>query len=280
MPYLFTNKSGIGYNSICRIFIFLAVIMLLAGCSRVSTTSRSGSESLTSPIALPTQAPTLEPTPPNTRVLPVEVLTPQPKPTITPIPDEVTGLITNVIDGDTLAVVLDGDRARQAYTVRLLGIDAPDNISNTPWGIVAYENLKKLAELKIVRLVRDQTDFDADGYLLRYVYLDDQLLNATLVEQGLARAAIEAPDTRFETAILAAESRARAEQLGLWNPQPPTPTAGASPAAGAGEAEPTTQANTATISATVTLTSTIQATGEATPEATTEPTEESTPQNN
>jgi endonuclease YncB( thermonuclease family) len=281
------HQFGIACNPAYQMLVCLVVTVLLVACNQIPTTSSSEGGLSTTPIALPTPAPTRQPTPVNTRVLPVEVLTPQPTPSLTPIPDEVAGLVIDVIDGDTLAVVLDGDRARQAYTVRLVGIDAPENISSNPWGVVAYETNKKLAKLKIVRLVRDQTDFDAEGYLLRYVYIDNQLLNVTLVQQGLARAAIKAPDTRFETTILAAEAEAKAQQRGLWNPQAPTPTIDVRPTAGTEEAQPTTRAVTTTLTSTVQPQSTVAATQETTEEATggtseptTEPTEESTPENN
>ena len=170
------------------------------------------------------------------------------------------GLVVDVIDGDTLAVVLDGDKARQAYTVKYLGIQSPSG----PWGTVAYEANEKLAKLKIVRLVRDQTDFDAEGYLLRYVYVDNQLINVNLVEQGLARAAIEAPDTRFEDEILAAETRAKNDQRGLWGPNPPTPTATSARANQASETqEPAdTPVSTSVITRTTTSTATVEATVE------------------
>ena len=81
-----------------------------------------------------------------------------------------------------------------------------------------------------VRLVRDKSDFDDEGRLLRYVYVDHELLSIILTEQGLARAAITQPDTRFEAEILEAEARARDGKLGLWGDSPPqTPTSGPPP---------------------------------------------------
>jgi endonuclease YncB( thermonuclease family) len=144
---------------------------------------------------------------------------------VTAIPAEAVALVVEVIDGDTITVVMDGDPLQQAYQVRYIGVDAPPNDVSNPWGVVAYETNHQLTNLKVVRLVRDQTDLNEDDQLLRYVYIDDELLSVTLAEQGLVRAAIEEPDTAFAQEILAAEARAREEQLGLWGQQPPTPTA-------------------------------------------------------
>jgi micrococcal nuclease len=243
-------------------FVLLPVILWLAGCGPgVGSLDASEGAPGSAELILPTPKPTTAPSPVSTRVLPLEVLTPEPTATITPIPDEALGLVVEVIDGDTVGVVMDGDPAERAYRVRYLGIDAPENSSASPWGVVAYETNYSLANLKVVRLVRDQTDFDDEGNLLRYVYVDNQLLNLILAEQGLARAAIEEPDTRFRAEILAAEARARGQQLGLWGQRLPTPT----PGLGGGASSPISP--TATISSSVVIT----ATGEA------EPTEETTP---
>jgi endonuclease YncB( thermonuclease family) len=207
-------------------FVWLIVmIFLLAGCSQNrDAAGNSAGVIQVGTLPLPTQQPTAAPSPVNTRVLPLDVLTPPARPSVTAIPDEALALVVEVIDGDTIAVVMDGDPLQQAYQVRYLGVDAPPNDDSNPWGVVAYETNHQLTNLKVVRLVRDETDFNDEGQLLRYVYLNDELLSLTLAEQGLVRAAVEAPDTAFEQEILAAEARAREEQLGLWGQRPPTPT--------------------------------------------------------
>jgi endonuclease YncB( thermonuclease family) len=178
-------------------------------------------------------------------VVPPEVFTPGPPATITPIPDEVRALVVEVIDGDTITVVMEGDSPNQSYQVRYLGIDAPPNTPSAPWGVVAYETNRKLTNLKVVRLERDQTDFDEEGHLLRYVYVDNQLLSILLAEQGLARANIVEPDTRFEAEVLEAEARARQGNLGLWG-SAPTPTPGISQPPGTEQAGTPPAAPTAT----------------------------------
>jgi endonuclease YncB( thermonuclease family) len=199
--------------------LFLVFLMLLAGCGPAARpTPQVGAVYRVETVALPTSMPTPEPSPISTRVLPLEVFTPGPTGTPTPIPDEVLGLVVQVISGDTIAVVLNGDALGQVYQVKYIGIEAPP--VDSPWGAVAVEVNRKLTNMKVVRLVRDQTEFDAEGQLLRYVYLGNQMLSIILTEQGLARAAVTEPNTHFRQEILDAEARAKEGRLGLWGPLP------------------------------------------------------------
>lgn len=198
--------------------IGLLIVLSLTGCADDETPARNVYQGT---ISLPTAAPPTEPTPIGTQV--TDHATPTPTATVTAIPAESKGLVVDVISGDTISVVMQGDRFNQSYRVRYLGIEAPPNVLGNPWGIVAYERNLDLTRLKVVRLVRDQTEFDEAGNLLRYVYLGNTLLNVYLPQQGLAEAAIETPDTTFQDEILAAEAEARQNNLGLWGP-PPTAT--------------------------------------------------------
>ncbi len=263
---LIDNPRLLRLLSIGLSFGIIGCFLLGCGQSPASTAS-SGAAFRDATVALPTEVPTLAPSPVNTRVMPLEEFTSVPTsaitPTITPIPDEVRALVVEVINGDTIGVVMQGDPPSRIYEVRYLGIEAPPNAPNTPWGSVAYESNRKLTNLKVVRLVRDQTDFDDEGRLLRYVYVGDELLSIILAEQGLARANIVEPDTRFQAEIEEAEARARDGRLGLWG-QPPTPTPPRSqPVTPEAEATPEPEA---TPSATVVNTATPASTQEATEE--------------
>lgn len=209
-----------------KIYPFSVLCLLacfLAACAQ-ATPATPGALYRAETVVLPTGAPTAKPTPVSTRVIPAAELTPGPTPTLTPLPDEVRALVVGALDGDTISVVLEGDPPSRTYTVRYLGIDAPPNTPSVPWGVAAFEVNQKLTNRKVVRLERDQSDTDDEGHLLRYVYLGDELLSITLTEQGLARANINEPDTRFRAEILEAEQRAKAGNLGLWGNRPPTAT--------------------------------------------------------
>ena len=195
----------------------IVAVLLLAGCGG-STAPGPGAIPRDATIALPTPPPTLAPSPANTRVMPLNIITPTPRnattPTTTPIPADVRGLVVQVIDGQTIAVVLQGDPPGRTYPVRYLGITAPPNSPDEPWGPAAYDANRAKTNLKVVRLVQDKTNFDSNGFLQRYVYVGDELVNLYLVEQGLAQANITEPDTQFQTEFEAAQSQAQAAKRG------------------------------------------------------------------
>jgi endonuclease YncB( thermonuclease family) len=246
------------FYSIRHVIIALFLIFMLTHCLPAVSTPRPGAVERAATVILPTPGPTPKPSPVSTRVIPVESLTPGSTPSQTPIPDKVRGLVVAVIDGQTIEVVLEGDPPGQTYQVRYLGIEAPPNQINTPWGVVAFETNRQLTSAKVVRIEKDRSDADAAGRLLRHVFLNDQLLSLLLVEQGLARANNTDPDTRYETEISAAETRAKESKLGLWGP-PPTPTLRAAITTA------TTPAVTLTLTATAIITITPATTTEATP---------------
>jgi len=212
------------------LFLSLLLVGLIGvGCGQPAPDRRpTGAIPRAATVILPTPAPTLAPSPVSTRVMPLRVITRIPtdavSPTPTSIPDEALGLVVGVLDGSTIRVVLEGDSMRHSYLVRYVGIEAPPNDEENPWGVVSYETNRKMTGMKVVRLVRDQTNFDEEGRLLRYVYVADRLMNTWLVEQGLARTNIATPDIRLKTEIEQAELQAQTAEVGIWSGQPPTPT--------------------------------------------------------
>jgi micrococcal nuclease len=118
-------------------------------------------------------------------------------------------IVTKVIDGDT--VVVEG-----GYHVRLLGMDADEK------GYPCYEPAKKrLEDLvlgKMVNLVKDKTDLDQYGRLLRYIFLDNKNIDEQLVIEGLAVARFYEPDTKYKSEISQAEQQAISGKIGCkWS---------------------------------------------------------------
>ena len=124
-----------------------------------------------------------------------------PTPVVTPTPPAAAqaelAVVSAVLSGDTIEVFRNGQYA----TVRYLGIDAPD--LDEPCGPEAAEANADLVLPLEVRLEPDQTNTDAEGRLLRYVYVGATQVNAALVEAGWAVPSPQPPDTRFAAELAA-----------------------------------------------------------------------------
>jgi len=123
-------------------------------------------------------------------------------------------LVIYVIDGDTIVL-------ESGEVVRYLGIDTPETVHPSKdtkcYGPEASERNRQLVEDKWVRLETDQTDRDAYGRLLRYVYVGHTFVNAKLVEDGYAYSSYYSPDTKYYGELLALELDAEKEGRGLWS---------------------------------------------------------------
>jgi len=99
-------------------------------------------------------------------------------------------------------------------------IDAPER--GEEYHAEATEYLKSMVLHKEVRLERDITDTDRYGRSLRYVWLDNELVNAEIVSAGLAIAKQYEPDTKYQRFIADAEQEAMGKQIGIWSKAPIT----------------------------------------------------------
>lgn len=96
-----------------------------------------------------------------------------------------------VVDGDTIAVRLNGQEAR----VRYIGMNTPEN--DEPCYSEATAANARLVQGQQVRLVRDTSDTDQFGRLLRYVYVGNTFVNEQLVRDGYAEVVSYPPDTKY-----------------------------------------------------------------------------------
>jgi endonuclease YncB( thermonuclease family) len=127
------------------------------------------------------------------------------------VPSGEVGVVVNVVDGDTIDVVIDG----QEYRVRYVGINTPER--DEPCYNAATEANSDLVMGQTVTLVRDETDTDRFDRLLRYIYVDDVFVNATLVVNGYAEAALYRPDDRHYAAFADYEREAAAANRNCHN---------------------------------------------------------------
>ena len=128
--------------------------------------------------------------------------------------------VVEVIDGDTIKVVLGGE----VEIVRLIGIDTPEiasphNPREDCFGPEAARYAKQLLEKQSVYLIKDPMQSNRDKYnrLLRYVFLQDgTLINAKLVKEGCAFNYIYEA-FQFMKQFDYLEKRAKENRLGLWS---------------------------------------------------------------
>ena len=120
--------------------------------------------------------------------------------------------VMRVVDGDTIVVALGGSRGTK---VRLIGIDTPER--DECFYRAATERMRALVDGRSVKLVRDASETDRYGRLLRYVYVGTRSINATMVSEGFATAATYPPDVAHALEFVALERRARLAGRGLWS---------------------------------------------------------------
>ena len=132
-------------------------------------------------------------------------------------PDIEPGVVTRVIDGDTVEVLI----SNESHVVRYIGIDTPETKHPSKpiecFGPEASQFNEELVAGKQVLLEEDVTDKDRYGRLLRYVWIEGVgLVNQVLVENGYARVSTYPPDVKYESLFIAAESSAQADGIGRW----------------------------------------------------------------
>jgi micrococcal nuclease len=127
-----------------------------------------------------------------------------------PVTIESQARVVRVIDGDTIEI------AGGAH-VRYIGMDTPETYPEVEfYGLEAKAKNIELVEGKVVTLVKDVSETDKYGRLLRYIYVDGVFVNGELVRLGYARAVAYPPDTRYRWQLEQLEEEAKAAKLGIW----------------------------------------------------------------
>jgi len=119
--------------------------------------------------------------------------------------------VTHVIDGDTIDV----DEGGVPFRVRYVGMDAPE-LAGEPMAAEALAANQKLLEGKKIVMIRDQSEADRYGRLLRFVFAGDMFVNLELVRLGMARATPYPPDVSCQAEFEAAQRGALQTGRGLW----------------------------------------------------------------
>jgi micrococcal nuclease len=133
-----------------------------------------------------------------------------------------SGKVVDVVDGDTIKVLLDEDG--KTYPVRYIGMDTPEYTTKIEYyGSEAAIKNVQLVMGKAATLIKDVSETDRYDRLLRYVIVDNVFVNYELVAQGFANTASFPPDISCIPTFQEAERKAALSKLGLWNALP-TPT--------------------------------------------------------
>lgn len=122
--------------------------------------------------------------------------------------------VERVVDGDTIELT-DGRR------IRYIGINTPETKDPRKevecYGQEAAEFNRQLVENKIVYLEKDVQDIDPFGRVLRYVWLENEMINHKLVAEGYAYSATYTPNVKHQEQLKQAQKEARLSDKGLWS---------------------------------------------------------------
>ncbi|CAM3604513.1 MULTISPECIES: thermonuclease family protein [Saccharibacillus] len=131
---------------------------------------------------------------------------------------KITAEVERTVDGDTfIANFEDGSRER----VRMLLIDTPETKKEgtavQPFGPEASEYAKKRLTGQTVELEFDDEPRDQYDRMLAYVYLDGELVNEEMLEQGFARVVVYKPNDKYVESFREIQNEAKRKKLGVWS---------------------------------------------------------------
>jgi micrococcal nuclease len=126
--------------------------------------------------------------------------------------------VVRVIDGDTIVAQVEGKEER----IRLIGVDTPETVhpkkGEEPFGKEASRFTKThLPAGGEIHLELDVEERDHYGRLLAYIWVGDELFNASLIEEGLATILTVPPNVKYQEDFLTLERKARTQAVGLWS---------------------------------------------------------------
>lgn len=139
-----------------------------------------------------------------------------------------SGIVTKVIDGDTVTISFDNGIIQK---VRFVGIDTPEisqkndvndwfNVSDSDlktYGYLAKDYITEKLLNQRVELKYDVLAGNVDqfGRVLAYVYIDGENINMSLIEEGLARTYIEG-NSEQKYLFIQQQSYAMKSCKGVW----------------------------------------------------------------
>jgi endonuclease YncB( thermonuclease family) len=120
-----------------------------------------------------------------------------------------TAAVVDVIDADRLRVSIEGEIS----TIKYIGI-ATNTLFLGARDAALSANQALIGQT--ITLVKDVSEADGDGNLLRYVFTEDAFINQYFLENGLATASNAPPDEACVEDFQTAEANARIQEVGTW----------------------------------------------------------------
>jgi endonuclease YncB( thermonuclease family) len=137
--------------------------------------------------------------------------------------------VLKIIDGDTISCDLNGNGLLESpnENIRFLQVDTPETKRSKrnpsgkpqPFGLEAKAYTQGLTQNKVVYLEFDKKIRDRYGRTLAWVYLQPTggtSVNEGLLESGLAKVMIYAPNYAHQDEMKRLERKAQSEKRGLW----------------------------------------------------------------
>ena len=128
--------------------------------------------------------------------------------------------LVSTVDGDTAKFEMNGEQV----TVRFLGINTKETvdpeIGEEAWGKEASDFTKeKLQNANKIELEFDSSSDEKDKYdrYLAWIWVDDELLQNLLVENGLAENYMLQNNYKYAGTLQESEEMAKNNKLGIWS---------------------------------------------------------------
>jgi micrococcal nuclease len=139
--------------------------------------------------------------------------------------NEYTAEVINIVDGDTIDVLIPELGKDFKVRVRYIGVDTPElhhpKKPVQPYAKEAMEKNTKLVMNKKVTLELDVQKADRYGRLLAYVFVGEGkkkiFVNEYLVKNGYAVVATFPPNVKYVDLFVKAQQYAKEHKLGLWS---------------------------------------------------------------
>lgn len=128
-----------------------------------------------------------------------------------PPPERVRARVLDVLDGNTIRVQVQGRES----IVRYIGVELP--APSDPFHDVINSVNQRWVGGRFVELEADDQDRDPEGRLLRYVWVDNAMVNAALLAAGLGRSVSRSPNDRYSRQFTQLEENAQNDGLGMWD---------------------------------------------------------------